>query len=204
MTDAPASTEHTPAGFWRRFVAFNLDLTIFSPLYLVIALFIDYRSVWADGIFYTTLLLVYAAMFSSKWQASPGMRCMHVYAVTKEGYELSFLHALVWGAIAGVCLLLCIGPLYLIPNSYDGEAAMQALSSIGSTGIVDLDDPMLTKAFGMPPMEYMAKVVFGIGFSLIASTVWALTIALSRNKTGIHNLLCGTRIVKGRTNQKLF
>lgn len=213
------------AGFWLRFIAACIDLVLYMPVYWGMGIAFDYACLhvlgvsmtdasvdyadvtpstphevyrwWFESIFGVVALLSYSWFFSSKWQASPGMHLLKFRVTGEEGQRIGFLRALAWG-ITGTFgwLICCAGVLYL---QKDIMIVRDMLDSCKEQN-VDMADCVteVEKAIGISFISFQHLMYAAAGLTVFMFLIWALSIALPRDKTGFHNLICGTRFLKGR------
>jgi uncharacterized RDD family membrane protein YckC len=99
-------------GFWKRFFAACIDMALYSPLYWGIEENMGYGSMSAEMIFTAIALFSYAFFFSSKWQASPGMRLMGFHVSDEHGARISYGRALWWGVVSTVGVAVCCAGVF--------------------------------------------------------------------------------------------
>lgn len=187
------------AGLWIRVAACCIDLALFTPPYLLLRALLPDARLLAESVFAILALLAYAAFFSSCWQGSPGMRVTGVYICTVSGKRLRFSHALAWGLAGTAGWLVCFAGIMYLTARFDLDAINQFLLSRGFEHLPGgLDDPAVTAMIGVPYQEYMFLLLAALGITLVLSFLWALSIALPQEKTGLHNVICRTRFLRGR------
>lgn len=219
-----AITHEHYEGFWKRFFAACIDLALYMPVYIglrylfdIVALHIpglpltsvdaDFASAasrpseiyrwWFESFFGIFALGTYAWFFSSKWQASPGMHLLKFRITDGQGNRISYMRALAWG-VTGTFgwLICCAGILYL---QKDIQAVHDMLISCQEQKIDAVDCiPEIEKVIGIPFASFERLMYAAAGLCFFMFLIWALSIALPKDKTGFHNLICNTRFLKGR------
>jgi uncharacterized RDD family membrane protein YckC len=171
-----------PAGFWRRWAACVIDELIFG-FFLMLPFIALLGPAWIlqhIGPYFAFILLCYIAYYvlflSSIYQATPGKWLMSVYIVSAEDQgRLSPARALGRFAVftgPGIVMLF-IFPFF----------AGQLLSG---------NSPEEARAIFASPIFRDIRRVSGLYVLLLAATI-----AFTREKTGIHDLICKTRAVMG-------
>jgi uncharacterized RDD family membrane protein YckC len=223
MTEATRAGQGEPryAGFWVRLLAACIDLILLVPLYTVCKNFeprvphasgamdesIDFVTQampstpdqWAfEAGFDIFSLLLYAWFLSSRLQGSPGMYLLKFHIADKAGLRISFARAFMWCATAILgWVICCAGILYMWK---DILIVYEMLFSCRDQNIdvVEVCIPEIEKAIGIPFANYQQLSYAAAGMFVFMLVIWALSIALPKDKTGFHNLICGTRFLKGR------
>jgi len=223
-TKASASLDAHYAGFWVRFVAACIDLILYTPLYVGMRYAFDFgvghmlgagvadTSIdfaggtakpgdiyrwWFEGLFAVVALASYAWFFSAKWQGSLGMYLLKFRITDTEGKRISFMRAFSW-CITGTVgwLICCAGILYL---QKDIIAVKDMLVSCQEQNVDVLECiPEIEKVIGIPYSSFEQLMYAAVGLTFFMFLIWALSIALPKDKTGFHNLICGTRFLRGR------
>jgi uncharacterized RDD family membrane protein YckC len=192
------------AGFWRRFAAACIDLLLSTPFYIALRWLLPSPSWLADTVFIFLWLGFYVLLFASPKQGSPGMWMMGFRIVSaKDHARISYGRALWWAAssLAG-WLAVGAGVLYLqLRYNLDSISACAyarfspALER--QCGGRSLDD--LFGTGGLQAFLFWAMIALGAFFGI--SFIWALSIGLSGEKTGFHNVLCGTRFIRNERSK---
>lgn len=202
-TEADAAALTTPyAGFWVRVMAAIIDLLLFTPLYIAFKFALPQSTLIAEVIFTTVALIAYTWFFASRHQASPGMRAMNIHIRTRWGTRLSYARALWWGVtgMAGWALALA-GVIYLMVN-YDLDAINATVYSESFQTLAPEEKVAQFEALtGLSFEVFYRWVLIAWGILIVLCTVWSLSIGLSKEKAGFHNLICQTRFVKGRPGE---
>jgi len=150
-TVAATSESSLYAGFWRRFVAINIDgLIITIPLLIITTVMVlnELNNSYNNGYYtepsgastalvylvaFSLNLLYFAGMQSSKWQATIGKKMMGIKVTDMEGNRISFLRAT--GRLLGTYVstfILYIG--YIMAGMTDKKQALHDM--IASTLVV--------------------------------------------------------------------
>jgi uncharacterized RDD family membrane protein YckC len=191
------SNEHY-AGFWVRFVAACIDMALYAPFYFGIKYALGPNHEWlSEGVFGVGALLTYAWFFSSKWQGSPGMFLLKFHICGTEREKIGFWRALLWGVVGTVgWIICCAGILYL---QKDITIVHDMLESC-ITNNVEMTDciPEIEALIRIPYTSFEQLMFAATGLTIFLFFIWGLSIALPKDKTGFHNLICRTRFVKGR------
>lgn len=186
------------AGFWRRFAALLVDLLLMLPVYVALQK-IGFGPYVADAINLLLLCIIYALFLSSRWQATPGMRLLHVAAVDVQHARLDSARVARWCGVSVVGILIVFAPvLSVTPTPQMQEINHKVLEAkfAGQDPLSVFNDytPEQVTAYAEQAetlrkrTPLMLLLVFG----------WIATIVLSKQKAGVHNLLSGVRFVKGR------
>ncbi len=199
MTDQIVGDTHHYAGFWVRFMACVIDLIVYTPFYLAMKWAAGDHKYWAEGVFMVFALFSYAWFFASKWQGSPGMHVMHIHIQTVDGQRLSWLHAFVWSLVGTIGWVLCFAGIIYLQARFDLEAINNYLNQVATSGQpLQLDDPTLHQLTGMDPIDYSTLVLVVVAVTIILCIIWALSVAIPKNKSGFHNVICKTRFINRR------
>lgn len=154
------------AGFWRRLAAQLIDgLVVVIPCMVAAVIGAFIGGYLLANLFSLVIIVVYyAKMLASSWQATVGKRVMNVYVVdATTGGRLSPLHA------AG---------RYFVFAGFGSILALMPLSADGHSP------------------QPIAGLLSAIHLAYILLLV--LTVVFSREKTGIHDMICKTRVLEGR------
>jgi uncharacterized RDD family membrane protein YckC len=216
MQEVPAGGNAEYAGFWVRFIAACIDLLVYAPVFVglrygldriahasgAVDASVDYISAqilpsttyqWTvEGVFDVLALLTYAWFLSCRWQGSPGMYVMKFHIGDKDGKRIGFLRAFMWCLTAVIGWLLCFaGVLYMQKDIFIVKDMLVSCNDQK----VDIPDciPEIEKVIGIPFASYEQLIFAAAGLAVFLYLIWALSIALPKDKTGFHNLLCGTR-----------
>ena len=188
------------AGFWQRFLASIIDMAFYTPFYYAIKTgFGEAYSWWAEAVFAIFALLTYSWFFSSKMQASLGMYLLKFHICDTAKQPISFLHATIWGITGAIgWAISCVGVIYMMIH-FDINAINDiSMSCIEENIPRDECIKEIEQMINLPYSTYESILYASTGLALFLLLIWALSIALPKDKTGFHNLICRTRFVKGR------
>ena len=188
------------AGFWQRFFAVIIDMAFYTPFYYAAKIgFGEAYSWWAEGFFAIFALLTYSWFFSSKMQGSLGMYILKFHICDTAKQRISFLHATIWGITSAIgWAISCAGVVYMMIR-FDINAINDiTMSCIEENIPSDECIKEIESMINIPYSTYENILYTSTGLALFLLFIWALSIALPKDKTGFHNLICRTRFVKGR------
>lgn len=175
------------AGFWARFGAVTIDMICVMPLYVAL-LWLDVPTHWIDILGFAVVCSMYLVALSSRFQASLGMYLMRVKAVNLRGEPLSIWDVLRWILASIIMMTIAMGGMLYLYFSYDIEAIMQA---------VKRQDMYEVQALaGMSFFQFYGWLMLSFVWSLVVFIIWSLTVALGKQKAGLHNWACGIRFIK--------
>ncbi len=180
------------AGFWRRVSACILDMIFYLPLYGVTYFVFAPNRILSDGLFMMLALVSYAWFFASARQATPGMRIMGFHVCDTQGNRISFARALFWGITGAMGWLIALaGVLYMMSN-YDFDAIKAYLENPEMNPVpAGWEDPENIE-------KYLRISIISLSVFFVFNLIWSLSIGLSKEKAGFHNVICRTRFVMGR------
>lgn len=191
-------THRIYAGFWRRVAALFIDLLLMLPFYVALQK-IGFGPYVADAANLLLLCIVYALFLSSRWQATPGMRLLHVAAVDVQHARLGRMQVATWCAVSVVGILIVFAPvLSVTPTPETQEINHKVLEAkfAGQDPLSVFNDytPEQVAAYA----EQAETLRKRAPICLLLAFFWIATIVLSKQKAGVHNVLSGVRFVKGR------
>jgi len=203
LSDAPLNSPFTYedyAGFWVRFFAACIDMIVYTPFYIGLRYLLGPTYQWqAETIFAIFALVTYAWFFASKWQGSPGMHILKFHICGAGGERIGFWHALIWGVTSMAGWMVCFAGVLYLQARFDVNAVNQLSFSCVQENIAPEDcNAEIQQIIGIPYSVFASMMLAASGLALFLCLIWALSIALPKDKTGFHNLLCRTRFVKGR------
>lgn len=179
-------TELQYAGFWRRAAALVVDGLLATPIY--IALGFVFAGYGRDVVLTVLMLAAYTWFFASAWQGTPGMKLLKVKAVDDAGSRLSHGRALLWCVANGAALAIIMGGMIYLQVTYDFDAVTAKVQSGDMAGAQEL--------LGMSFVAFYGYTLAAFAVFAVLAIIWALTIALGRQKAGLVNRLCGVRFVR--------
>lgn len=193
----PANADY--AGFWVRFGAVCIDLLLSAPLYHGLSYLAGPRGWAGEAVFTVLLILAYPLFFSSRWQGSPGMYLFNIRITDAVGNRISFMRGLNWILTSLVVWLLCFAGVLYLQSRFDliGIAQLELSCFQQNVAFEDCAHE-IESAAGISFASFSALVDAALGLFVFLTFIWALSIALPKDKTGFHNLICGTRFLKGR------
>ena len=188
------------AGFWIRFFACIVDVFLCSIFYFIILWIVGKDNKTLGTSIYSILSFFSWNIFlSSRFQATPGMYLFKIRITDRSGRKITFWRASAWQLIVfALFSIFCAGLLYG-EWKYDLKAldmvAEQCKEKIISPKVC-LD--RMSAAVGMPIEQFWQLSREAVLLTLVLYLIWMLSVALTKEKTGFHNILCGTRFLKGR------
>ena len=188
------------AGFWVRFCAACIDMILYIPFYYGLKLLFGYEyRWWAETLFCVFALVTYSMFFASKFQGSPGMYLMHFHICDTRGQRITLSRAIMWGISGAVGWSFCFAGVIYLQSRFDIFAVNDLLRSCKEENIA-MDDCIkeIEALINIPFANFISLCYSALGLAAFLSFIWALSIALPKDKTGFHNLICGTRFLKGR------
>lgn len=184
------------AGLFRRFLSVLIDLLIATPLYFLLFASIPNPQL-ADAVFIALMVVAYTLLFSSRWQATPGMRAMHVMIETVDHRRLSVLRAFGWCMVSALFMAVAFGAMIYLQTRFDLAAIQQKIIEAQQTGN-EASMQRLEALMGMPYPQFQRLLLMSLAVTGILTLGWIASIIFGRQKAGWHNQLCGVRFVKGR------
>jgi uncharacterized RDD family membrane protein YckC len=188
------------AGFWRKVAAPLIDFMVFLPFYMGIKILCgEHHVLLAEIIFTVFVLVAYGVFFVSKWQATLGMRLLNFYVCDQEGNSLSYAKALTWGVVSLIGMAICFSGFMYMQYRFDLMAVLQLLTSCKEENM-RMEDCWLEMGnlIDVPYETFSMMMVSASVLALFLLLIWALSVALARDKSGFHNLICHTRFIMGR------
>lgn len=179
------------AGFWRRAAAQIIDAIVFLPLNYLLPFVLAKHLLVAVLVFLFAIMVYYVAMLSSKWQATLGKRLMKIYVVTRSG-EKPPLKMVIYR------FLLTMVPALpaLVPSIYVVSISQQQLAAqVNSFHFQHVHE-----------LVFAMYVLFAIIFAAVAVLllIWYVPVFFTSEKKGVHDMLCGTRVVIGRISKAVL
>ena len=173
---------------WKRFVAQVVDGIIFVPFNYLLMFSLSKQYLLQNTIFFSVMALYYLVALYSSWQATPGQRLMKIYLITKEGLKPSFVKVF----FRYFAFIFPIFPA-IIPSFYI---------------LLLTPEELATKVNGQH-YQYIHELVFSfyavLAIIIIAVAVllliWYVPVLFTKEKKSMPDMLCGTRIVKGKATR---
>jgi|GEM_PF-967907 len=188
------------AGFAKRFFAACLDMLLYTPFYYYLNKWLGYSHlVLSESLFFVFALVTYSLFFASKWQASPAMYLLKFHVTDEEGRRISFRRAVYWGIVGSIGWALCFAGVIYMQSNFDIYSVRDIMQSCQENNIAVPDCNKEIESEIHIPVESFQQICFAsLGLAAFLSFIWALSIIVPKDKTGFHNLICGTRFVNGR------
>jgi len=192
-------THHAFAGFWRRALALVIDLVLSAPLYYGIQAVLGAHTLASEGTFLLVLTGLYVAMFSGRWQASPGMRMMGVIITDAHGQRISHARALWWMGTSLAAAAIIFAAMLWLQWRFDLDRINEVRFS-AFAGAMDMAaaNAEVEQLAGMPVAAFDRLSSIAASITVALWFVWVLSIVYGRQKAGFHNWICGTRLLKAR------
>lgn len=178
------------SGFWHRAAAITLDTILFIILFFVL------NFLMSDSLFYFNLIYqIICAFYSigltaSKHQGTIGQKALKIKVTDIKGNAIS-LYA---SSLRYVLWMLPAWPVIVfasLPSSIQKAKVLEKTSA-------EYTDPEIfaqqIEALGLD--SFMATFSFLSIIAILGGIVWMLAIGLTKEKTGIHDLICKQRVIK--------
>lgn len=188
------------AGFWVRFFSVCIDMLIFTPVYVGLKMLPGLDYPWAkEGLSVLIACVYYAAFFCSKMKGTPGMYILGFHICNANGNKVTAGQALYWLITSTIGWAFCFAGVIYLQSRFDLKAVGDLQTSCIEQNI-SMDDcaKEIETITNIPFPDLQQLCIAALILAAFMSLIWALSIALPKDKTGFHNLLCGTRFVKGR------
>lgn len=187
------------AGFWRRAVAAVIDLVLSAPVFMLLQALLGAHGVLAEVVFTLLFFGLYVVFFASAWQGSPGMRLMQVQIVDVRGERIGYGRTLWWVATSTVGAAIVFGGVLWMRSRFDLERINALLQGAQAQKIPAQEAIAEIEAIaGMPFAEFYGLLLTSFFVAMVLSLAWMLSVALSKQKVGVHNRLCATRLIRKR------
>ena len=188
------------AGFWIRFFAVLIDMALYAPLhYTFSALIGEAHPFITEGVFAGFALITYALFFASQMAGSPGMYLLRFHICDTQGKRITFKHAFTWCITSALGCAFCLGGVIYLQYHFDLSTISELNKSCVEQNIAPEDCTKEIESIIHIPFASFQQLCFAaLVMTAFLSIIWVLSIALPKDKTGFHNLICGTRFVKGR------
>ena len=192
------------AGFWLRVMAVVIDTLLSLPIYYGVTALLGDAGRWqAESLFIALVLAYYCVAYASPWQGTLGMRLAGFIVTDDHGARIGLGRAAFWCVTSMFGVGLCFAGVLYLQSKFDLDAIRQLIASCNEQNVATED--CIAEIESITHISYASfqMLSFGaIGMALFLSVIWALSIALAKDKTGFHNLLCRTRFVKGRPGKR--
>lgn len=199
-SDFPDPLAGRHAGFWLRCIAAHIDIMLIIPAYWGIRAVLGYdQLLLVQCIFAVVAIFFYAFCFSSKWHATPGLKLLGVHMVDRQGGTVAFGQALKWGIVTALFVVICFGGFLYMQYRFDLYGVLQLLQSCFEENVMMEDCLMEVNNIIDVPFDTFQIMLQGSSFlTAFMVLIWSLSVALTQDKSGFHNLICNTRFIKGR------
>lgn len=194
-----------PAGLQKRIIACLLDCFILgTPSFVIIGGEYYIHVPYFPKVICLALGIIYSVGFlSSAWQATPGMRLLNIFVVRAEDAgKLSHARGLARYLIYNAAFLFLMAIPSLnprLPANLRGDEARRYEALYEQDQLrrpmKPEDRQFLDKAYAevgsarkSAPREWMLTAMYTL--------IIALTIGLTKRKTGLHDMVCKTRVVR--------
>jgi len=210
------------AGFWRRVAASLIDTIMYYVIFYAVIYSMGYNLDSPElsftsplGIAELTLLpLYFIIMHASKWQATIGKRIMKVFVVKKSDLQkISFVRSFFRQLSQWITILPFLVPILLISNLTNGE--INSYSEY-ETALLEVEETLIEceescendeeiNACYEECFEFSESTLI-VTFALVIAGIvmfimmffWYGIAGWTREKTAMHDMICGTRTLKGR------
>ncbi len=171
------------SGFWRRVAAAVIDMIILWPLSWVFvhAQLLPLSQI-TGAIVVCALVVIYDIAFvTSGWQATPGKRLMNIYIATFDNHKISPARAL--GRLGTKAIPASFILIVSISVHIAGFEQFEA---------VNAQAPDLVKVTILWLSIAMIVVTF------LWALLWYIPAAFTREHKAVHDMICKTRVRRGR------
>ncbi|NCT40658.1 MAG: RDD family protein [Alphaproteobacteria bacterium] len=178
------------AGFWRRNIALTIDTVIFCCVVFALDSMISYNFFILNLFYQAICLLYFVGLTASPKQGTIGQGVMKIKVGDLYGEVLSPLQSLIryiaWG--------LPFWPLVLYTSMPSTDAMLAKFDAIST-------NPELIEGLLKTPETdaYMQMLGLTGVIMFVGSLIWYLPILFTKEKTGIHDLVCKQRVFKEDT-----
>lgn len=174
------------AGFWVRGLAYTVDDIIYKVMAYVIAMALGHGAAISYLVATGLTIIYYVGFLSSPWQATPGKRLLNIHVTTIRGERVSSLRACArWLVVT----LPGLPSLFIITFNPGMEVLTQAFLSKDFYAIQQAINEYAS-------LIYLIEISGIIAF--VCMFIWYLPIVFTRQKTGLHDIICKTRVVYGK------
>ena len=188
------------AGFGVRFLALIIDAVFFVPYYYAIKYIAgNSYQIFAEAFYVISGTIIYALCFASKFQGTLGMYIMNFHICDTEGKKISFLRAIIWQVVCYLGVAICFGGIIYLQTRFDIFSVQDMMNSCKQWNVSISDcNKEIEGVIGIPFESFVQLCIASLALAAFLSFIWILSIALPKDKTGFHNLICHTRFVNGR------
>lgn len=185
-------------GVGRRAVALLIDMVLMVPVY-VLLMALPFTPLLQEVVYLLLVVLAYAVFLASRWQATPGMRLMRVVAVDAAHEKLSQAKAAGWCAISLMAMAVVCAPVMMIEQPPAAKAITE--QAVAATLNGQKAETILGNFSEEDVAAYAAyneRIRKAYPLTLLLGFAWIATVAVGKQKAGVHNWLAGVRFVPGR------
>ena len=185
------------AGLGIRFLALIIDMLLSAPIYAG-AIYILGEGIVSEIILTIFFILIYAILFASNWQGSPGMRLLHIKAVDKDFNKITLKTGVSWGIISLIIMSIALSPVIYLRFNYDIEKLNEKRQELIISPETDRAKLLaeMEDILGSDYQSFSKTVGIAMTVSLGLFIFWGLNIMFSREKAGIHNIFARVRFVR--------
>ena len=174
------------AGLWRRVIAILVDSILFLGLYFLLEYLVK-NSFYTYWIYQTLCVSYYVGLTASPYQATIGQLLFKIKIRNADGDQLTlsqaFLRFVLWISPSWPIVIYAGLPHVL--------EMTDALNEVQGNEIAQ--NKIVTSPEFAAHLRYYLILV---GLGLSGGIVWMMSIALSKEKAGIHDKICGQRAFK--------
>lgn len=188
------------AGFWLRCIAAHIDMMLIVPFYFGIRSVLGYdQTLLVQCIFAVIAIAFFTFFFSSRWHATPGLKLLGAHMVERQGQEVTFGQALKWSIVTTIFVVISFGGFIYMQYRFDLYGVLQLLQSCREENVMMEDCLMEVNNIIDVPFETFQIMLQGSSLlSAFMIVIWTLSVALTQDKSGFHNLISNTRFIKGK------
>ncbi len=167
------TTTSNYAGFWRRAIANIIDMAILTIVSIALFSIIQTTNLIQDLTGQIIMAIYFIGFIASHYQATPGKILLKIKIESSDKDKLSLkgsiIRYLVWSAPTIPMLFFMLTPQYA-----DGIETLEMGNQI-------------------IPKKLTLQMSLSTILTLIWSLIWFLPIAFTKDKKGIHDMICQTR-----------
>lgn len=178
------------AGFWRRTGAMMLDTFVFMLLYFTLDIFTGHNFFLTNVLYQAACALYFIGMTASQYRGTIGQHALSIQIGTRDDQQLSIIQS----AMRYIFWMLPAWPLVIYSSMPEYGATLDKMSTFDPNS----DDAAVFLDFMQSPEVQSFMITSGImvGIASIGGLIWGISIAVSKEKAGIHDLICKQRAFK--------
>jgi uncharacterized RDD family membrane protein YckC len=195
------------AGFWIRLLAVIIDVVFICIIFYFAAKVFGFNvmsenpSAAESVVNYIAMVVLTILFVASNWQGTPGKKVCGLYVGKKDGDEFSKLRygrAIARTLVPFIVFMPMLVLALFIPSLSDGE-----IRGFNHFQELMLETSQASEEGIMPEMVeqllpwFLASVV-AMFFMLV---IWYGFAGWTKEKTALHDIICGTRVLKGRPDK---